>query len=59
MLWIDIQAKNELNRLLHAERKKYPVYTLNDFQRVYRKNRFLEIYGYWLAKIPGFGKRGE
>ncbi len=30
MLWIEIQAKNELNRLLHAERKKYSVYSLTD-----------------------------
>ena len=30
MLWIEIQAKNELNRLLHAERKKYSIYSLND-----------------------------
>ncbi len=30
MLWIEIQAKNELNRLLHADRKKYSVYSLND-----------------------------
>lgn len=33
MLWIEIQAKNELNRLLHAERKKYSVYSLNDLVR--------------------------
>jgi len=30
MLWIEIQAKNELNKLLHAERNKYAVYSLND-----------------------------
>ena len=33
MLWIEIQAKNELNRLLHAERKKYSVYSLTDLIR--------------------------
>lgn len=30
MLWIEIQAKNEMNRLLHAEKKKYSIYSLND-----------------------------
>jgi len=30
MLWIEIQAKNEMNRLLHAEQNKYAVYSLND-----------------------------
>lgn len=30
MLWIEIQAKNEMNKLLHAERNKYAVYSLND-----------------------------
>lgn len=30
MLWIEIQAKNELNRLLHTEREKYLIYSLND-----------------------------
>ncbi len=30
MLWIEIQAKNELNRLLRAEQKKYSIYSLND-----------------------------
>lgn len=30
MLWIEIQAKNELNKLLHAEREKYSGYSLND-----------------------------
>ncbi len=30
MLWIEIQAKNEMNKLLHAERNKYSVYSLND-----------------------------
>jgi addiction module HigA family antidote len=33
MLWIEIQAKNELTRLLHAERKKYSVYSLTDLVR--------------------------
>lgn len=37
MLWIEIQAKNELNRLLHAERKKYSAYSLSDLVRE-RKN---------------------
>jgi addiction module HigA family antidote len=30
MLWIEIQAKNEMSKLLHAERNKYAVYSLND-----------------------------
>jgi addiction module HigA family antidote len=30
MLWIEIQAKNELNKLLNAERNKYANYSLND-----------------------------
>ncbi|MEN8227599.1 MAG: HigA family addiction module antitoxin, partial [Bacteroidota bacterium] len=30
MLWIEIQAKNELNRLANAERNKYSSYSLND-----------------------------
>ena len=30
MLWIDIQAKNELKRLLNAQRNKYYDYSLND-----------------------------
>ena len=30
MLWIEIQAKNELKRLLNAEKRNYSVYTLND-----------------------------
>ncbi len=30
MLWIDIQAKNELYRLINAERTKYSNYSLND-----------------------------
>lgn len=30
MLWIEIQAKNELNRLLQAESKKYAVYSLKN-----------------------------
>lgn len=36
MLWIEIQAKNELNRLLHAERKKYSVYSLNDLVKEHK-----------------------
>ena len=36
MLWIEIQAKNELNRLLHAERKKYSVYSLSDLVREHK-----------------------
>ena len=30
MLWIDIQAKNELHRLTNAEQNKYSNYSLND-----------------------------
>lgn len=30
LLWIEIQAKNELDRLQHAERNKYAIYSLND-----------------------------
>lgn len=30
MLWIEIQAKNELNKLKNARSKKYPKYSLND-----------------------------
>jgi addiction module HigA family antidote len=30
MLWIEIQAKNELNRLQQAEQNKYSVYSLNE-----------------------------
>lgn len=30
MLWIDIQAKNELRRLVNAEQNKYTNYSLND-----------------------------
>lgn len=30
MLWIEIQAKNELNRLKYAEENKYSAYSLND-----------------------------
>ena len=30
MLWIDIQAKNELHRLINAEQNKYSNYSLND-----------------------------
>jgi len=29
MLWVEIQAKNELKRLLKAEKNKYSVYSLN------------------------------
>ena len=36
MLWIEIQAKNELNRLLHVERKKYSAYSLNDLVREHK-----------------------
>ena len=37
MLWIEIQAKNELNKLLHAERNKYAVYSLNDLVKEHKK----------------------
>jgi len=30
MLWIDIQAKNELHKLINAEQNKYSNYSLND-----------------------------
>ena len=33
MLWIEIQAKNELNKLLRAKSKKYSVYSLTDLIR--------------------------
>ena len=36
MLWIEIQAKNELGRLLHAERNKYSIYSLNDLIREHK-----------------------
>ena len=36
MLWIEIQAKNELNKLLHAERNKYAVYSLNDLVKEHK-----------------------
>ena len=36
MLWIEIQAKNELSRLLHAERNKYSIYSLNDLIREHK-----------------------
>ena len=36
MLWIEIQAKNELNRLLNAEHKKYSIYSLNDLVRKHK-----------------------
>ncbi|MEL7003449.1 MAG: HigA family addiction module antitoxin [Bacteroidota bacterium] len=29
MLWVEIQAKNELKRLMKAERSKYSIYSLN------------------------------
>lgn len=30
MLWIEIQAKNEMNRLEHSDKNKYSDYSLND-----------------------------
>lgn len=33
MLWIEIQAKNELTKLLRAKSKKYSVYSLTDLIR--------------------------
>ena len=36
MLWIDIQAKNELRRLNNAEQDKYTNYSLNDLIREQR-----------------------
>lgn len=30
MLWIDIQAKNELNRLQNSAGKQYSTYSLNE-----------------------------
>ena len=30
MLWIEIQAKNEINRLEHTDKQKYSYYSLND-----------------------------
>jgi addiction module HigA family antidote len=36
MLWIEIQAKNELNKLLLAERNKYAVYSLNDLVKEHK-----------------------
>lgn len=30
MLWVEIQAKNEINRLVHSDRNKYSDYSLND-----------------------------
>ena len=33
MLWIEIQAKNEFQRLINAERNKYSNYSLNDLMR--------------------------
>ena len=33
MLWIEIQAKNELKKLLRAKSKKYSVYSLTDLIR--------------------------
>jgi addiction module HigA family antidote len=36
MLWIEIQAKNELNKLLHAERNKYAAYSLNDLVKEHK-----------------------
>ena len=37
MLWIDIQAKNELNKLTNAEQNKYSGYSLNDLIREQKK----------------------
>jgi len=36
MLWIEIQAKNELHRLVNAEQNKYSTYSLNDLIREHR-----------------------
>lgn len=36
MLWIEIQAKSELNKLLHARRNKYEVYSLNDLVKQHK-----------------------
>jgi len=36
MLWIDIQAKNELRRLNNAEQDKYTNYSLNDLIREHK-----------------------
>jgi addiction module HigA family antidote len=36
MLWIEIQAKCELNKLFHAKRKKYEVYSLNDLVKEHK-----------------------
>ena len=33
MLWVEVQAKNEMSKLLHAERNKYGNYSLNDLIR--------------------------
>lgn len=33
MLWIEIQAKNELKRLVNAENEKYSIYSLNELVR--------------------------
>ena len=30
LLWVEIQAKNEMNQLLQAEREKYSGYSIND-----------------------------
>lgn len=37
ILWIEIQAKNELNRLLHAQRNRYSIYSLNDLITEHKK----------------------
>ncbi len=39
MLWIEIQAKNELHRLVNAERNKYSVYSLNDLIGEHKSSR--------------------
>ena len=36
MLWIEIQAKNELLRLVNAEQNKYSTYSLNDLIREHK-----------------------
>ena len=36
MLWIDIQAKNELHRLINAKQDKYNNYSLNDLIREHK-----------------------
>lgn len=36
MLWIEIQAKNELNKRLHTENNKYAVYSLTDLVKEHK-----------------------